>query len=686
MPRLVLDDLYRIAVPSDPRLRPDGDAVAYTLTTADRDSDQNQAEIWLAAPGSAPRRLASGSAARWSPDGRLLAFLRPVDGRAQIHLLPMEGGEPRPLTSAPLGAGAPVWSPDGSRIAYSGPYGDLDPHAPVVADILEYKADGAGLLRGLTTQLFVVDVATGDTIQVTEGGFHAGEPSWSPDGRRLAFAASMAPDRDLVVESAVYEVDATGPTPGKPERLTGPDIICTGAWWLAAPDRDGTPDPDPGSDRAPDPGSDRDGDGQGRGDRLVVAGLREVIGHTRLYTLGSGTLDEVETGLDRNVMTGAPGYPGAVPALLGDDLLFCARDQGRTHLYRLAGAPPVGEAGTEGEAGTAGAGTEGEAGRTRQAVKTGETGQAGKAVKIVGNDFTVSGVSVAAGRIAWVASSPLSAGDVYLDGEPLTHHALPDVDLFTPRPRTFTAPDGATIEGFVLRDETRTTPGPLLLDVHGGPHNAWSPAFDGAHLYHQRLAADGWTVLLVNPRASDGYGEDFFTATVGAWGLADEQDFLAAVDDLVAEGVADPDRLAVAGYSYGGYMACWLSTRTDRFKAAIPGGCVSDLASMAGTSDLGSLIKAYECRGDLQAQSPIAQVARVTTPTLLLHGDSDDRCPVGQAEQWFAALREQGVPVRLVRYPDASHLFILNGRPSHRYDFNERIITWLEQWVTGSPS
>ncbi|MEU8149783.1 S9 family peptidase [Nonomuraea sp. NPDC048901] len=654
MPRLVLDDLYRIAVPSDPRLRPDGGAVAYTLTTADRDSDQNQAEIWLAAPGSEPRRLASGSAARWSPDGRQLAFLRPVDGRAQIHLLPMDGGEPRPLTSAPLGAGAPVWSPDGSRIAYSGPYGDLDPHAPVVADILEYKADGTGLLRGLTTQLFVVEVATGDTVQVTEGGFHAGEPSWSPDGRRLAFAASMAPDRDLVVESAVYEVDATGPTPGKPERLTGPDVICTGAWWLTAPDGDGTPDP--GSDR----------DGQGQGARLVVAGLREAIGHTRLYTLGPDTLDEVETGLDRNVMTGAPGYPGAVPALLGDDLLFCARDQGRTHLYRLPGEPLVGEAGEAG--------------------KSEETGEAGKAVKIVGNDFTVSGVSVAAGRVAWVASSPLSAGDVYLDGEPLTHHALPDVDLFIPRPRTFTAPDGTTIEGFVLRDETRTTPGPLLLDVHGGPHNAWSPAFDGAHLYHQRLAADGWTILLVNPRASDGYGEDFFTATIGAWGLADEQDFLAAVDDLVAEGVADPDRLAVAGYSYGGYMACWLSTRTGRFKAAIPGGCVSDLASMAGTSDLGSLIKAYECRGDLQAQSPIAQVARVTTPTLLLHGDSDDRCPVGQAEQWFAALREQGVPVRLVRYPDASHLFILNGRPSHRYDFNERIITWLEQWVTGSPS
>ncbi|MER7503177.1 S9 family peptidase [Nonomuraea pusilla] len=616
MPRLALDDLYRLAVPSDPRLRPDGGAVAYTLTTVSRDSDENVTEIWLAVPGAEPRRLAAGSAPRWSPDGRTLAFLRPVEGRPQIHLLPMDGGEPRPLTRAPLGAGAAVWSPDGGRVAYAAPHGDPDPSAPVVADTLEFKADGVGLLRGLTTHLFVTDVATGETAQVTEGGFHAGEPAWSPDGKRLAFTASMAPDRDLAPESAVYAVDAGAQPSGEPERLTGPEIICTGAWWL--------------------------------GDRLVVAGLPATVGHTRLYTLGPGGLEELRTGLDRNVMTGAPGYPGATPARLGDDLLFCARDRGSTHVYRLSGDGP--------------------------------------ALKIAGGDLTVSGVSVAAGRVAYVAADPYGPGEVYLDGEPLTAYALADVELFTPRARLFTAPDGTRLEGFVLRDETREGPGPLLLDVHGGPHNAWAPAFDGAHLYHQVLAARGWTILTLNPRASDGYGEAFYTAAVGAWGLADEQDFLSAVDTLVAEGVADPDRLAVAGYSYGGYMSCWLTSRTDRFKAAVPGGCVSDLTSMSGTSDAGALLKTYECAGDVAAQSPMTHVSQVTTPTLLLHGEADDRCPVGQAEQWFAALREQGVPVRLVRYPGASHLFPLNGRPSHRYDYNERIVAWLEQWVSGSPS
>ncbi|MEV4382749.1 prolyl oligopeptidase family serine peptidase [Streptosporangium sp. NPDC049644] len=123
------------------------------------------------------------------------------------------------------------------------------------------------------------------------------------------------------------------------------------------------------------------------------------------------------------------------------------------------------------------------------------------------------------------------------------------------------------------------------------------------------------------------------------------------------------------------------------YKAAIPGGCVSDLVSMAGTSDAGHLLKTYECRGDLAAQSPMSHVAQVTTPILILHGEDDDRCPVGQAEQWFAALRERNVPVRLVRYPGGSHLFLLNGRPPHRVDYNERIVQWLEQWipVAGTP-
>ena len=178
------------------------------------------------------------------------------------------------------------------------------------------------------------------------------------------------------------------------------------------------------------------------------------------------------------------------------------------------------------------------------------------------------------------------------------------------------------------------------------------------HLYHEELAARGWAVLLLNPRGSDGYGEDFFEAVLAGWGVADAKDFLEPLDRLVEEGIADPDRLAVTGYSYGGYMTCYLTSRDDRFAAAVAGGVVSDVVSMAGTADLGHLLGTlelgappWEARDRYEAMSPLARVEHVSTPTLVYHGAADLRCPVGQAQQWYAALRGRGVPTRLVLYP-----------------------------------
>ena len=197
-------------------------------------------------------------------------------------------------------------------------------------------------------------------------------------------------------------------------------------------------------------------------------------------------------------------------------------------------------------------------------------------------------------------------------------------------------------------------------------------------------------MLLLNPRASDGYGEAFYTAAVGAWGVADAKDFLEPLEELVAEGIADPARLAVTGYSYGGYMTCYLTSRDSRFAAAVAGGAVSDLTSMAGTSDAARELSDWEWgadspRGrDFSASDPMTRVTDVTTPTLLLHGDADIRCPVGQAEEWHVALRELGVDTQLVRYPGASHLFILDGTPSHRIDYNQRVVDWVEQYASTS--
>src|SRR5690606_30292210 len=402
------------------------------------------------------------------------------------------------------------------------------------------------------------------------------------------------------------------------------------------------------------------------------------VGHDRLLLVplsGGGPVD-LAAALDRNVMPGAPGYPGGLPQVTADGrtVLFCVRDRGCSHVYAVD-LPAVDVA-------------------DPSVVDFGAGDHRPRPV-VAGADRVVSGLSVAraANRAAVVVADPTSYGEVVLVDldaagpareSVLTGHSPADLDLVVPEERTFTVSDGTAVHGWLLRDPKAPLPAPVLLDIHGGPHNAWSPAAGAARLYRQVLAAAGWTVLLLNPRGSDGYGEEFFTAAVGAWGMADERDFLEPLDQLVAEGVADPTRLAVCGYSYGGYLTCWLTGRTDRFAAAVAGGVVADLASMAGTSDVGHLIARQEI-GALPftgpertaAQSPYSHVGNVRTPTLILHGAADDRCPVGQAEQWFAALRARGVPAQLVLYPEASHLFLLNGRPSHRIDVARRTVDWV---------
>ena len=452
-----------------------------------------------------------------------------------------------------------MWSPDGTKIAFAAPVdlqavpGEDDAardgraSAPVVTTRLDYKADGSGLLGTVRAHLHVLDTASGTVRQVTEGDWHAGDPVWSPDSTRLAFGAATAPDADLTPRVPLYTIDVSGGF-AKPELVALADGIGAPTAW--------TPD----------------------GAALIVVGTPSVpFGHLRLLRVPldpAGTVTDLAGSLDRNVMPGGPGYPGGLPTLTdgGATVVFCVRDRGCTHVY----ATPADGSGTP------------------------------KPV-VAGSGRVVSGLSVSAGAgpggtAAVALATPDSYGEIVVvdlasgaETVITAHGAGPgEVDLYPRQEREFTISDGTTVPGWLIRDPDAAGPGPLLLDIHGGPHNAWNGAADPAHLYHQELAARGWTVLLLNPRASDGYGEAFYTAAVGGWGTADAADFLEPIDQLVAEGVADPARLAVTGYSYGGYMTCYLTSRDGRFAAAVAGGAVSDLTSMIGTSDEGNALAAWE--------------------------------------------------------------------------------------------
>ncbi len=627
---LQLDDLYRFRVPSDPQLSPDGRRLALVVTTADAESDENRSSIWVVDVDGddEPVQLTQGpndAAPRWSPDGAFVAFVAAGRGdAAELRVLRMSGGESRVVASG-FGLGGPAWSPDGRRIAYlalTEAVPSAKTNAPVVVRRLGFKADGVGLIGSRRRHVFTVNPG-GQVTQVTDGDFSVtAGPAWSPDASRIAWAAATDPDPDLEVAISAHVSHAAG---GAPKRVTAAPAVVSSITWMPT------------------------------GAALVVAGReRQEIGHTQLFTVSAdgGPLQALAPSFDRNVMVGGPGYPGAPPwiSLDGRRIVFCARDRGCTHVYEVDAA-------------------------------------GGAPAKVMGDDaLNVGGIAIdqQSGRVVAVASSPTSPGEVYVDNVLRTSFSLGDADLVTPRERIFTAPDGTPIHGWILRRDDAAMPGPLLLDIHGGPHNAWNGTFDGVHLYHQLLAERGWTILFVNSRGSDGYGEDFYRAVAGGWGSSDADDLLCALDAVITEGIADPARVAVTGYSYGGFMTCWLTARTDRFAAGIAGGCVSNLTSTAGTADLGHYLAEFEL-GALPPEprvaelSPITYVDGVRAPTLLLHGEQDHRCDVGQAEEWFAALRARRVETELVRYPGASHLFILLGRPSHRIDYCRRVTDWATE-------
>ncbi|HLY21131.1 MAG TPA: S9 family peptidase [bacterium] len=649
------EDLADLVILSDAQISPDGSRVAFVRTEIDAATDEYRSSIWVAGSGGgeASLQLTRGrrdSAPRWSPDGRTLAFLSDRDGANQLYLLPLEGGEPRRVSALPYGAGPAVWAPDGGRIAFradvdAGPGSPggaaaadraKDASCPRLVTRAQYKADGFGYTFGRRHHVFVLTVADGRVTQVThEDAEHAG-PAWSPDGRRLAFVRARAGAADYSLFD-LWTVDASG---GEPRRLTSeigravaPAWSPDGAWIACF-----------------------GGDEQERG-------FGDPMARVWLVPSAGGAPRRLTGGYDRGAVLARPHEVSAPPIWSPDGraITFLAADAGRTHVVRAA--VPDGAVAT-----------------------------------VVGGDRQIQSVTEAGGRLAYTASDPQIPADLFVCGaDGSTERRLTRVNdawlstLALPRVehRRFSSPHGGELDGWVTHPVDGRRPAPLLVEIHGGPASYAGPLFPSGLWHTYVLAAQGWAVLQLNPVGSGSYTKSFALGIRGCWGERDLPEQLAAVDALVADGTADAHRLAVSGYSYGGFMTSWTITHTDRFKAAVVGAPVVNVESFHGTSDIGPWFGEWEMRGDVVTQretyrrlSPINYVERATTPTLIVHGEADDRCPIGQGEELFAGLIAAGrAPVEFVRYPGQSHGFRGTGRPSHRVDVVRRVVEWIGRYV-----
>lgn len=639
------DDFYQLRTLGDPAVSPDGSRVAFVQALPDEENDRSCSEIWVTPlDGSGrPRRFTDGpadSCPRWSPDGRYLAYLStPSEAPTELRLAPLEGGAPRQLGSFPGAVSQPAWSPDSTRLVLVCSVTDPPPgaersakerHAPRVVRGLAARFDNVGWYEG-RRHLFVVDVASGSSDQITDGDYDDADPSWSPDGSVVAFSSDRDRRRnDRQLRSDLYIVRARG---GRPRRLTS------------------------GRGRASLPAFSPDG--------LMIA----FAGHD-----GGESWDR-----DAHVFT-VPTDGGADPTPLAP------RTDRPVPLMPLA-PRPFAWVGSDAIALLV-------SDRGSVGVHLARLGEPASTV-IVGDDRQVDGLSVTPdGRtVVFTSSWPDSPSECY--AAPLgprrgrsaegairrisdaNEGLLGEVALGPVTRATITRPDGTPVEYFLIRPPgDRKTRLPVHLDVHGGPHAYW-PA--GRFLaLHQAIAAAGYSVVLPNPRGSSSYGQLFTEACTRDWGGADAEDILACVDDVIARGLGDSERQFVSGASYGGFMTAWLAARKNRFRAATAVAAVIDQLSMFGTTDIPGFVVfnfglPWEERDEYLARSPLTYASNISTPMLILHWEGDLRVPISQAEELYGVLRQLGRPVEFVRYPGGAHV---SRTPSQAVDWAERLLEW----------
>ena len=650
-------------------ISPDGSRIAFVVREPLMEGPQSEylSHIWMTdADGTGTAQWTRGEASagspQFSPDGAWLSFTSGREGEgeagSQVWALPMAGGEARQLTKAEGSVGGYRWSPDGTRIAFL----MRDPRTPEEKKATEEKRDVILVDRDYKfSHLYVVAIDAGSDepatpVRLTEGDFHITGFSWAPDGGRIVFAHQADPRIN------------TGRLSGDLSTTTVPDAAEIGEI-LAARASAGDEEEDSAEGANTDPAA---------------------VGEVALLVGGAGIERSPHWSPDGASIAYVSTGDQPEPIGLGDVYVMpAAGGEARRLDTPNRSASVLGWSGDSSELllleslGTR---------RHMLAVPV----DGGELRFISYGDGLVGSVALTddASRMAFTWQTPDEPWDVFVS--PTNGYAptqVTDLHAGVPRPEmgrtqlvSWTSTEGFEIEGLLTYpvgyEEGERVP--LILNVHGGPAGVFSQGFTGSAAAYmlQYFAQEGFAILRPNPRGSTGYGKDFRYANFQDWGYGDFRDLMSGVDHVIGMGVADPDRLLLMGWSYGGYMTSWAVTQTDRFVAASMGAGLPNLISMTTTTDIQDYlvghmgVEFWEDYERYERHSAMYHIANVVTPTQVIHGAQDLRVPFTQGQEFYRALDRRGVPTEMVVYPRTPHG---PREPKFVMDVSERILTWFRK-------
>ena len=664
--RITAEDLYRFQLVADCRIAPDGEHAILAVQRVDRKTEKKFTNLWVVPTGGGEARQFTygdqvDSQPRWSPDGREIAFLsnRRDPDQPQLYLIPFHGGEGRPLTDLRGEFGEIVWSPHGRRIAFAFRKRDAEQIArekdertkglgTVVRHITRahYKLDGRGYLPQERWHLWVADARSGRAKQLTDGAGHDEQsPSWSPDGREIAFVSNRSAEPDL--DRDAVDLFANPSCGGEPRKIATPlggkdyPVFSPDGKWIAYLGR------------------------LGRGNWWQNECLWVVPAD------GSGKARNLTKKFDfhaYNITLGDLGGLAASqrPVWSADSgrIYFQVSRHGSTRLQSVALS-----------------------GR-RDSLRT-EVGEPG----VVGP----FGFDRQQTRLLYLRGEPTDPGQVWMrpPGSAATRRLtrfnatwMTKIELGELEEVWFQGGD-TDVQGWILKP-----PGfcasrryPSILQIHGGPFMQYGWTF--MHEF-QFLAAQGYVVYFCNPRGSQGYGAQHVRPLWQHWGEPDFVDLMAFADLLARQPYIDPQRMGVTGGSYGGFMTAWIIGHTQRFAAAVAQRCVSNMLSMWGSSDFNWSFQ-HECgdkppwenSAEYWRQSPMKYIGNARTPTLVIHSERDLRCAQEQSEQVYVALKKLGVDTELILFPDEPHGLSRGGRTDRRIARLHHLLRWFDKYLKG---